>query len=199
MTTIGRLFAALLCISVIAAAGGACSSGDDDDEPQPTNTAVADNDGTPTAEPDDEADPTATADEEDGESGDAPTFSDGGWTGGEAQIVVTSAAQVRTLSGPLSTRSKTEPGTTRLTYTSGLDTILFSISTRYEAFAVSVYKESDGFDASSAFEHPCEATYQSAEDNLIEATFRCENIAIGSFNHRSEAPATFEGSLIATR
>jgi hypothetical protein len=130
-------------------------------------------------------------------SGDnsVPTFADGDWTGGEAEVRVT-GSDTRTITGTLSTESSTEGGTTRLIYTAGIDTISISISTEYQPFDIIASQED--FDVEIRFgQPPCEVTYQETSDKQIEGTFLCEyaEIMIGP----TTGPAIMEGSFTATR
>ncbi len=125
----------------------------------------------------------------------APTFAEGGWTGGEAEARVT-GSDTRTITGSLSTESSTEGGTTTLIYTAGIDTISISISTEYQPF--DIIASQDNFEVEiSSDQPPCEVTYQETSDKRIEGTFLCEyaEIMIGP----TTGPAKMEGSFTATR
>lgn len=140
--------------------------------------------------------PAATPTSSDAGDDGAPTFAEGGWTGGEAEVRVT-GSDTRTITGSLSTESSTDGGTTRLIYTADLDTINFSISTEYQPFDMSA-SQGGTFSVRIPFGNaPCEVTYQETSDTRIEGTFRCEEaeIEIGP----NQGPASMQGSFTATR
>jgi hypothetical protein len=196
MLTTTRAFLAVMLLALSLGAIAACG-GDDDGDAEPSVEATTDDGGATTA-PEATEPPSATEEDADDEGvvdeGEAPTFEDGTWTGGEAEVNV-SGSDTRTITGTLSDESSTEGETTRLIYVNGIDTINVSISNEYLPFDMSVYQED--FSASIPLDaEPCEVTYTEASETRIEATFRCDaELDLGG----TEGPVVLEGSLTATR
>jgi hypothetical protein len=148
------------------------------------------------------AEPSATPEPDAGGDG-VPAFTEGAWTGGEAEVRV-SGSDPRTITGQILERSSltTDRGSTILTYVggpTGIDTINISFSNDDERFLVDAYVEEGFLDITIPFGQPgCEVTYQESSDNHIEGTFRCEGSEIHRANKPVE-PVVLEGSFSATR
>jgi hypothetical protein len=127
----------------------------------------------------------------------APTFGEGGWTGGVAEVRVT-GSETFTISGTLLPYSNTSGGSTGLAYgggEDGHDAILVEISTEGPpAFEVSASRGIRGIRTIYG-EPPCEVAYQEASDTRIEGSFRCEYVEIDG----GDGPVMLEGSFTATR
>lgn len=173
----------------------ACSSGgDDSDDSGSSETRPA---GVSSAAPRPTNRPATTPTSSAADAGDVPTFEDGDWTGGQAEVRIT-GSDTRTITGTLLQRSSsTDGGNTRLTFTAGLDTILISISTEFQPFDMSA-SQGGTFSTRIPFgSDPCTVTYQETSEQRISGTFRCEDaeIEIGP----NLGPAVMEGSFTATR
>lgn len=162
---------------------GACSSGggdDDADDDDVTSTATR---PARTRTPEGTATP---------EKAKAPTFTPGKWTAGEAEAAVSGGASI-TVKGTLNNQASSDKDTTRLIFVAGTDTIAISISTVYQPFAMTVYKEP--VDAQSSPDSPCVVTYSKTEDKAIAGSFRCEKARL----NRGLGEALIEGTFSATR
>lgn len=125
----------------------------------------------------------------------APTFTPGNWTAGEAVAEVSGGVSV-TVRGTLNNQASSDRQTTRLIYVAGLDTISISISTAFQAFAMSVFSPNPRVSVQSHSTQSCEATYTETTDKRIAGSFRCPNARI-SLGGSGEA--LIEGTFTATR
>lgn len=178
-------FIAILLVGC-SSGGSSDSTDDDDDEAQSTATSPAGTSpaGTPAA-----ATATPTA------KGGAPKFAPGDWTAGEAEARVTGGASL-IVKGTLNNQASSDKNTTRLIFVNGTDTISISISTVYEPFAMTVYKEPT--DVRSNSSSPCEVAYSESSDKKVAGSFRCAQAKISSRGTVS-ADSTIEGTFSASR
>ena len=179
-----RIWLAIMaCMGVLAlpACGG---GGDDDDDDsgngsdEPTRTPRPTR--TPTPEPE-----------------FVPTFAEGGWTAGQASATISGGASA-TVQGTLraaasDTSGKPDYQTTRLTFVDGLSSILISISTQYQPFAMAVRRNPDVY----IDEGTCEVTYKATEEKRVEGSFKCTDVDVEQGGN-GEA-TTVEGTFLATR
>ena len=126
-----------------------------------------------------------------------PTFAEGGWTAGQANATISGGASatvdaaLRTVAS--STTGKPDYQTTRLTFANGLNSILISISTQYQPFAMAVRRDPDVY----IDEGTCEVTYKATEEKRVEGSFKCTDVDVEQGGN-GEA-TTVEGTFLATR
>ncbi|MEZ4501368.1 MAG: hypothetical protein R3C39_01950 [Dehalococcoidia bacterium] len=193
-----RRLVVLAALVILSLAMGACSSSDADE----AGTGTVASGGSSSSEATSASTATAATTGEgsgSGGTGTAPTFADGTWTGGEAEAQI-SGDVTGTITGTLFAESSaTEPGTTRLTYTAGVDTILFSISTEFEPFDMRASTNNDLRVERPFGSAPCEVTYEEATDSRIAGTFRCDGVSVSSIAQGINGTGVVEGSFEATR
>ncbi|MGE0601525.1 MAG: hypothetical protein AB7J35_18930 [Dehalococcoidia bacterium] len=188
----------LVVVGLAFGAGLACSSGGDDDDDTADDdsgsSSQSDPTGTPAKATSTKATAKATATPDD--TGKAPVFKAGLWTGGEATATI-SGTVAFTVTGTLKNDSDSKGQTTHLIYVNGIHTIAISISREYQPFAIQTNTDRDR--GESKFGVPCEVTYASATDSRIEGTFKCAQIEAWQVGGQTSTDSSMEGTFVATR
>jgi hypothetical protein len=131
-----------------------------------------------------------------GTGGIGVTLSDGAWTGGEVQVVISGDADVSGDAPLLSANSYTTGGSTVLTYISADAQLSVGMAIYSDSFAISV--TTPDVVAGAGTTMSCSVEYHTADDNNIVADFSCPNSP--SFSTSGAAgTVNIEGSLTATR
>ena len=193
-----RASVVVLVLGLAVGVGLACSSSSDDDD-DTDSSSQSDSTTTPeetTSAKSTPAKTTPKATDTPDNTGKAPVFKAGTWTGGEATATI-SGTVAFTVNGTLKNNSDSKGETTHLIYVNGIHTIAISISRQYEPFAIQT--NTDNERGESKFGVPCEVTYASATDSRIEGSFKCSQIEAWSVGGQTSTDSSMEGTFVATR
>jgi len=132
-----------------------------------------------------------------GTGGIGVTLSDGAWTGGEVQVVISGDADVTGDAPLLSANSYTTGDSTVLTYISADAQLSVGVAIYSDSFAISVTTPDVVAGAGTTMN--CSVEYHTADENNIDADFSCPNSPSFTTSGTAGGTVNIEGSLTATR